>query len=368
MKNNFIFYVGTEAELIKILPVCRRLSDNNIKYIILCNGQNFLYDSNVFDEVTHSNAIFLTVGNIKFPSNKFIFRVAWMVVWFLGATYKTNKYIKNLKKEIDNVSIIVHGDTISTFIGSIVAIINSLKLFHIESGLTSNKIFTPFPEELCRRFVTKYATVRFTPSIESFLYAKKLNNKTEVINTCGNTMYDAFTDLAIKPHKSMELYYLLIIHRQESLLSQNFVKSVLEICSSNNDNIKCYFVMHKQTKDFLININIYDELKENKRINLLDRLPFKNFIELFIGAEFIATDGGTNQEESCYIGKPCFLLRKETERVEGLGGNVVIPKKDIVLEFKLFLQNYREFINKPLKYDSSPSDNIVRYLKNCLIK
>jgi UDP-N-acetylglucosamine 2-epimerase (non-hydrolysing) len=361
-----IFYIGTEAELIKIMPICRRLVANNIDFLIICNGQNYLANSSVFDVEVIKKAIFLTIDNIKFPSNKFIYRVLWMLIWFVRSIIKSNMQIRQIKNNDSNLLFFIHGDTISTLLGLIVAKINYIKTFHIESGLSSGIIYNPFPEELCRRLVTKFSDVRFTPSIIAENYAYKLNKKSLIINTYGNTMYDAYMDILYKKSENNERYFLLVLHRQETLLSKDLVVNIINKCLNNvNKNLKCYFVLHKQTKDFLIENSIYKNLKDKKYLHLVDRLPFVEFIKLYSNSEFILTDGGTNQEEAFYMGKPCYLLRRTTERNEGLNSNVKLPN-DIIGQIDDFIINYSIYKKNPAVLSISPSEIVVEYIKKCV--
>ena len=93
----------------------------------------------------------------------------------------------------------------------------------------------------------------------------------------------------------------------------------------------------------------------------MPRLPFIQFIHLLDKAQFIATDGGSNQEESYYLGKPCLILRNVTERTDGLGKNAVLSKgkEDTILHFT---QNYKKYKRGRARLEERPSKIIVDYL------
>lgn len=97
---------------------------------------------------------------------------------------------------------------------------------------------------------------------------------------------------------------------------------------------------------------------------MIPRLDYLNFIQLIKRTEFIATDGGSNQEEAYYLGKPCLILRDRTERIEGLGKNSVLCKgQENIIQY--FLKNYKNFKREKIKSSIRPSKIIVNYLMNC---
>src|SRR5581483_12192850 len=107
------------------------------------------------------------------------------------------------------------------------------------------------------------------------------------------------------------------------------------------------FVLHRLTKDFLNEQNLLKEIRANPHVVTVPRLPYFEFIKILSGSEFIATDGGSNQEEAYYLGKPCLILRNVTERVEGLGENALLAKGSNETMVN-FVKNYKKYIRKSL--------------------
>lgn len=356
-----IFYIGTEAELIKLRPVIELYDVRGISYRLIFNGQNNLTNSSVLTPTFLSNSTFLYKNAIKFPLKNFIGRCIWLFGWSFITFFKSVYSIGSESRD-DKVRLIVHGDTISTLIGCITARLVDIELVHIESGLTSNNFFLPFPEEICRRIVTKSAHIKFAPGERASNNAKKYRNGV-VIDTFENTMIDAYRSVAAFDQKiSFKKYILLVIHRQESLASKTFVSSVIsEIRSNMQEGYRCVFVLHKQTRDHIVSTGLYEDLILIDNFELVDRLPFIDFINLLRNSEAIITDGGTNQEESYYAGIPCYLLRSVTERDQGLGLNVYLPS-DIIGEIKVFIQNLEKFRISSQSNSVSPSKIIVDYL------
>jgi UDP-N-acetylglucosamine 2-epimerase (non-hydrolysing) len=92
------------------------------------------------------------------------------------------------------------------------------------------------------------------------------------------------------------------------------------------------------------------------------RYDYFDFVKLLMGAEFLATDGGSNQEECFYLGKPCLLLRARTERREGLGQNAVLSGLDMG-HVRAFARGYGRLERPPVRLQRSPSDAIVEGLR-----
>ena len=163
-------------------------------------------------------------------------------------------------------------------------------------------------------------------------------------------------------------YFLLIIHRQETLANPGLFFKIIDTVNQNKpQNLQCLFILHHPTKEFLDSHNKYEEVKSLYDWVLIDRLPFFKFITLLKNAQFVFTDGGTNQEECYYLGTPCYLLRDSTERTEGIEKNVVI-RTDFVSKIPWFIKNYNDFKIPQISYSQSPSEIIFTEIKKLCIK
>jgi UDP-N-acetylglucosamine 2-epimerase (non-hydrolysing) len=355
------FYIGTEAELIKLLPAIENCIVKKSKIIIICSGQNDLRKSTLLTNAIQKHCIFLFKNPIWFPFSGFAFRALWFLFWSLAAFYKTLAYLAKQKifyRKNNSNTLIVHGDTISTVIGAMTAKILGYKVMHVESGLSSGKLLNPFPEELSRRIVMRLADVLFCPTLVAMSFAEKLSKK-EKIMTGGNSMWDMLQfGLKNLPDRKIDPFFLLVIHRQETLANPKLFFKILEEVKKNQPkNTSCNFIMHLPTKDFLIANNKLKELSAWQNWTLIDRVPFYEFIFLLKNALFVLTDGGTNQEECYYLGSPCFLLREYTERQEGLGSNVYLDQ-NYIDKIGWFMENYSNFKKESIVYSQSPSSII----------
>lgn len=364
-----LFYIGTEAEFIKLHPVINRCINRGLDIYLLCNGQNDLRSSSLMTEVMSAHTIFLFKGRIWSPFTDFSLRAVWLFSWGVLACFKTTKFLMfftkiNKKRPV----VIVHGDTLSTLIGGVVAKSLGLRVIHVESGLTSGSLFNPFPEEFCRRIVSRIADVRLCSTLEAFNYVPEDCNGKRKLYTYGNTMWDALQyGLSIEYSNKLENYFVLVIHRQETLANPTlFLRIVDEVMKNQPLELKCIFVLHATTKSFIISHGIFEDLATSPRILLMERQPFVKFSHILRDSTFVLTDGGSNQEECYYLGVPCYLLRARTERSDGFGHNVV-HQSNFVQGISWFMQNFGSLRRKRLYLSRSPSDVVTEEItRECL--
>lgn len=339
----------------------KELSNRGIDYIYIHSGQ-------------HQDTIsqLLKNFNLKQPDHvlhtgkditKPLQIVYWSIKILLVALLKKKTIIGNDPKPV----IINHGDTLSALTGSIFAKITGAINVHIESGLRSFNFFHPFPEEITRVLVFYLTNIYFAPDKNAFDNLKKYSGIK--INTCQNTMYDS-TLLALQsncPHsiKINTKYAIVSVHRYENIFNKKQLSKITSIVEKIADNVKVIFILHKPTEQQLKKFDLYKQLASNIKIDLYDRQDYFAFVKLLAKCEFLVTDGGSNQEESSYLGIPCLLLRKATERNEGLGENVVLSKySESIIDN--FIDNYKQYRSSSQRLDKSPSTIIVNEVLKAL--
>ncbi len=359
MSKKFYFFIGTTTELIKIAPVMSQFEKIGQKYKVITSGQTAVK----FDELSFlikKGKPDIVLGEKRNKSSIFIFLI-WSVLTMLK-TPQLKEEFKNLDKK--NTYFIVHGDPVSSLIGAIIAKVYGLKLVHIESGLRSFNFLEPFPEEICRYIISRLADIHFCPNEWS---KKNLYNVSGAkVNTIQNTMYETYLSVPRKINGNSELnirgkkYFVLIMHRQEHVIfGKEKSKELVEFLLRNvSKNLKCIFITHATTQIFLKSTGL--KFKE-KGIVFSPRLSYIDFINLIEKSEFLITDGGSNQEEAYYMGLPCLLLRNYTERIEGLGENVVLSKENTRV-IKAFMKNYKKYRRHKVDIDMKPSKIVVDYL------
>jgi UDP-N-acetylglucosamine 2-epimerase (non-hydrolysing) len=358
------FVVGTAAELIKLYPIMNEAQQRGVHWRILLTGQsgkNFFNQANDF-EISNSNIIEL----IK---NKSDLKNSLMAMeWFLRALFVR---VSTLSKRIEqagkhklekNDYLIVHGDTLSTVIGSIYGVRLKLPIVHIEAGMRSHKWRSPFPEEISRRFVSRLATIHMAPDENAAQNLKREGILRNVFVTGGNTIVDslklALNDL---PYQNSP-YVIANIHRFENLHSQKNWHQIINLLIQVAANYKVILVLMPNTENLLKNDTDSFQRLVQAGVVLQKRIPFRQFATLVQGATFVLSDGGSNQQECHYIGKPCLILRDITESLEGLGGSCVLSKFDPEI-ITNFITDPSLFIRETAFPKIRPTDIIFSRLK-----
>lgn len=366
-KKHIYFFIGTTAELIKLAPVIKELKKRKVQFKIIASGQNQVH-FNELSSFTGNLQSDITLEKKKDKSSALLF-IVWSIKTLVKGLLSLRREFHGLNK--NNAYFIVHGDTVSALIGSIIAKVYNLRLAHVESGLYSFNLLEPFPEEFCRRTIDRLADVLFLSNKWAEENVKNLAGKK--INHKENTLIESYLwFLKLKPIrytvkniKNLKKYYILIMHRQEhALLRKNWSKDILKFVISNSDsNLNCVLLKHPLTIDIIHSIKPELGVKKIAKITETPRIPYPNFMKLMKNAQFIATDSCINQLEAYYMGLPCLALRDRTEQPEGVGKNVLICKGNKI-SIKHFLTNYKKYKTRsiPLKDSARPSKIIVDYL------
>ena len=316
------FFIGTEAELIKIFPVIMECQKRDALCHIIASGQNDLRKSRILEYIDLNGEI------LELSHERDIVKSAMgLLNWFLYTKKRAAKLITNMFGE-DNLKgayLIVHGDTVSTMMGAMVGKKLGMQICHVEAGLRSHNLLNPFPEEIDRLITSKMARLHFAPGDIASKNLKKVKGK--VVNTYQNTLLDSLIFSRQIPVKSdiAEIlekdYFVFVMHRQENLVSQPFVCEVVKEITEVAKKYKCVIILHEITKNAFIKFGLMNDLKLNNDIILQPRVDYFDFMKLLQNASFVITDGGSNQEELFYMNKPCLIMRKTTERYEGIGKN-----------------------------------------------
>lgn len=364
-EKNFFFFIGTEAELIKVFPVIIECKKSGLKYHIIASGQNDIINSRIM-EVIDRQCVELELSVESSIKKNAVGLLQWWLKTILSSKHRIIERFKDV--DFSKAYMIVHGDTVSTFMGALIGKNLGMTVCHIEAGLRSHHLFNPFPEEIDRLLTSKIARIHFAPGEAAFINLKK--SKGKVVNTEQNTLIDSLyfsyqvpLSEDIKSIVGSE-YFVFVMHRQENLTNKNLVKASLAEMQKAAQTTKCVLILHQITKNVFISMGVYDDLASNKNIIMVPRVNYFDFMKLLRNSNFVITDGGSNQEELYYMGKPCLIMRKTTERKEGLGLNAKLYGGDIS-EIKRFIDSYTEYAQPEVKVDVHPSqiivDSLIRY-------
>ena len=295
--------------------------------------------------------------------------------------------------------VFVHGDTSTTFAASLAAFYQQISVAHIEAGLRTGDIYSPWPEEANRQLTTQITAYHFAPTSTSRENLLKENVNDNNIIVTGNTVIDALFlaldkiksnpelkgqiiesinkalpqsfQLPLTNHESHQNHKMILVtgHRRENH-GQGFINicSALKEIAQNNPQIDIVYPVH-------LNPNVQKPVKEllsdTENIYLIEPLQYEQFIYMMDKAHFIITDSGGVQEEAPSLGKPVLVMRDTTERPEALeAGTVKLVGTDTVLivkEAQLLLDSPDEYTKMSKAHnpygDGKACDKIIKFFR-----
>jgi len=317
-----IFVVGTRAQLVKVAPVLTLASKLNLGHIVWFTGQ---HDESIEDLIADFD---ITSQFVHPAGRKERSSILRLITWLPGTLLRCYRYIGRVKTSTaQNPLVVVHGDTLSTFLGALAAWFAGGLTVHLESGLSSEKITDPFPEELLRRLTFRLTRVALCPNDDACELMRKFDN-CEVIHTGENTLLDCVR-LAIRSEppgegRSVDSYFVASIHRFQNIYQRNRLETILNDLIALSEIAPVHFILHPPTVLRLRKYGLYDRLESAPGVQLRQRMPYTEFLVLIAAARGVISDGGSNQEELAYLGVPTVLFRERSERPDGLGENVVL--------------------------------------------
>lgn len=363
-RKRIFFFVGTEAEFIKLFPVIMECQRSGNECNIIASGQNDIKKSRIMDFIK-LNGKFVELSQEEDIKKNAV----GLFTWFIKTKQNAIKIImKNFsKEELSNVPMVVHGDTVSTLMGALVGRRLRMKVCHVEAGLRSHHLFNPFPEEIDRLLTSLVSKIHFAPGQEAVDNLK--HTKGQVVDTVYNTILDSLNFSQEMPIITKGLediikedYFVFVMHRQENLMNKDFVKQVIQRVEKLVEVRKCVFILHEITKNTLKEMGLMERLSSNSNFILLPRVDYFDFMKLLKVSQFVITDGGSNQEELHYMGKACLIMRKTTERNEGIGQNAIMYQGDVD-KILVFGKEYKDFEISSVMADESPSSIVANYLE-----
>ena len=345
-----IFIYGTTAEAIKLAPVARRLEALNIPYEQWVTFQ-------------HTQALRTAMTQLGLGEPDRVIAEGWrgkplktplqMLGWMFSVAGWTVRNAVGLRRGVGKDSIVVvHGDTMTTVLGSFIGRVLGLPVAHVEAGLRSGDWRHPFPEELDRRIVGRVAAVHYAPSLEA---ADNLAGRKNVVFTHGNTVKDAVRDSAgADAAIEGDRYGLVLLHRFEFISQPTLVRDTLRTLEESS-TLPLRLIVDSYSRD-AIEATIADI--GASRFTIMGKLEHGEFVELLRGAAFVVTDSGGIQEESAVFGIPTLVHRKATERSEGIGTSARLSGWDLAT-VRDFLGSFDSYRNDDVQSDASPSGIIV---------
>ncbi len=354
---------GTRPEAIKMAPIIKKLDENQyIEHKVCVTAQH----REMLDQV-------LRIFNIIPDYDLNIFEPGQSL------TQITTRAMEGLEKVIKDFGpdlILVQGDTTTVFAGALTAFYHKVKIGHVEAGLRSGNLYSPYPEEANRKLTGIITDFHFAPTERNKQNLLREGYDEEKIYVTGNTVIDALLYVVSENYKfNNELLdnldyknkkvILLTSHRRENLGKpmENIFSAVRDVVLKN-ENVEVVFPIHLNPKVREIAHRILDGLDRVHIIEPLEYLPFANLIAR---SYLVVTDSGGIQEEAPSLGKPVLVVRKETERPEGIEAGTAklagIDREAVFREIDILVndeQEYKKMANAVNPYgDGKASDRIV---------
>lgn len=354
---------GTRPEAIKMAPLVKELEKcDKIKSMVAVTAQH----REMLDQV-------LKIFDIK-PD--FDLNIMQQRQTLLGITTKGLTGLDEVIKEAQPDIVLVHGDTTTTFIGSLAAFYNQVKVGHVEAGLRTYDKYSPFPEEMNRKLTGAIADLHFSPTISNKNNLLRENINENDIFITGNTVIDAlkttvrddyeFADATLRGLDfENKKVIVMTAHRRENLGKplENICTAVKEIVEANAD-VEVVYPMHLNPAVREVATSILGGMD---RVHLIEPLDVEELHNAMDRSFIVMTDSGGIQEEAPSLGKPVIVLRNETERPEAVEAGTVlmggIHKENIVKIANELLNNeetYKKIAKTANPYgDGKASERIV---------
>lgn len=227
--------------------------------------------------------------------------------------------------------VLVHGDTTTTFAGSLAAFYQQVPVGHVEAGLRTYNKFSPYPEEMNRKLTGCLTDLHFAPTTTAKENLLRENIRLETIIVTGNTVIDALLHTVNRPLAKVDpvpgvdftkrKMILVTAHRRENLGEpmRRIFSAIREVVLQHPD-VEAVFPVHLNP---LVREAARDTLGDLERVHLIEPLDYQPFAHLISQAYLILTDSGGVQEEAPSLGKPVLVLRDTTERPEALAAGTV---------------------------------------------
>ena len=310
---------GTRPEAIKMCPLVKLLEkDDRFESIVCVTAQH----REMLDAV-------LEIFNVKPQYDLNIMSHGQTIIDVANKVLTgVDKVIKECKPDI----VLVHGDTSTTLNGALAAFYNQVPIGHVEAGLRTGDIYSPFPEEANRKLTGAITTLHFAPT-ESNRRNLEKENITKNVYITGNTVIDALLSVIDKNHKFQDdtlnnidftnnKVVLLTTHRRENWGEpMKDIFAAVRRLAEENEEVQIIFPMHRNPLIRELAKSSFEGIED--KIHLIEPLEYVDFANLMSKCYLIMTDSGGIQEEAPALGKPVMVLRTETERPEAVEAGTV---------------------------------------------
>lgn len=338
MKKIMVVF-GTRPEAIKMCPLVNELKTRkNIQTVVCVTGQH----RQMLDMVLNAFSVEPDYDLSVMQDRQTLFDVTANILL----------RIKNvLEKEQPDI-VLVHGDTTTTFVTALACFYLQIPVGHVEAGLRTHNIYSPFPEEFNRQAVGIISKYNFAPTAlarENLILEGK---RADSIFVTGNTGIDALKTTVKKDYTHPELEWasdsrliMITAHRRENLGEpmKHMFRAIRRVCDEHVD-VKVIYPIHMNP---LVRCIANDVLGNDDRIHIIEPLDVLDFHNFLAHSYMILTDSGGIQEEAPSLGKPVLVMRDTTERPEGVAAGTL---KLVGTSEKVIYDNFKELLENDSVY------------------
>lgn len=339
---------GTRPEAIKMCPLVNELKKRpSVDTIVCVTGQH----RQMLDQVLEAFKVVPDYDLSIMKDRQTLFDVTTNIL---------NK-IKSVLEEVKPDVVLVHGDTSTTFVTALACFYMQIPVGHVEAGLRTYNIYSPYPEEFNRQAVGIIAKYNFAPTTLSRDNLIREGKDPSTIYVTGNTAIDALKTTVRQDYKNEHLDWasdsrliMITAHRRENLGEpmKHMFRAIRRIIDEHPD-IKAIYPIHMNPA---VRETANEILGGDDRIRIIEPLEVLDFHNFLSRSYLILTDSGGIQEEAPSLGKPVLVMRDTTERPEGIKAGtlkLVGTEEDTIYStFKLLLENKEEY--EKMSHASNP--------------
>ena len=338
-KKKILLVFGTRPEAIKMCPLVNELKTrDNAETIVCVTGQH----RQMLDQVLETFRVIPDYDLEIMKDGQTLFDITMRVL----------DGMKSILKEVSPDVVLVHGDTTTTFVAALACFYLQIPVGHVEAGLRTGNLYSPWPEEFNRQAVSVVSAYNFAPTERARQNLLQEQHKAETIWVTGNTAIDALKTTVKENYRHEQLEWvkdarliLITAHRRENLGEPMYhmfraIKRVLD----EHEDVKAVYPIHMNPAVRKTADEVFGKDDRIRMIEPLDVLDFHNFMQR---SYLILTDSGGIQEEAPSLGKPVLVMRDTTERPEGIEAGTLklvgTGEEMIYRAFTELLENKREY-------------------------
>ena len=331
---------GTRPEAIKMAPLVKELKKRKtIETIVCVTGQH----RQMLDQVLEAFDIIPDYDLSIMKDKQTLFDV-------------TVNILENIKQVLEKVKpdvVLVHGDTSTTFVTALACFYLQIPVGHVEAGLRTYNIYSPYPEEFNRQAVSIISQYNFAPTELSKENLLNEGRKAETIYVTGNTAIDALKTTVRAEYTHPELEWaknsrliLITAHRRENLGEpmRNMFRAIRRVMDEHPD-VKAIYPIHMNP---IVRKTANEILGGDERIHIIEPLDVLDFHNFQARSYLILTDSGGIQEEAPSLGKPVLVMRDTTERPEGIQAGTL---KLVGTEEEAIYKSFKELLENDESYE-----------------